>query len=93
MVEQKKEIWNNPNQILAVCPEDQKLEQAAWRSADLERIGLPAVEVWPPCWKICIKPQLAQLRSGQIKGELGFPSEQSIPWEGLAGVGRTQPEL
>ena len=45
MVEQKKEIWNNPNQILAVCPEDQKLEQAAWRSADLERIGLPAVEV------------------------------------------------
>ena len=45
MVEQKKEIWNNPNQILAVCAEDQKLEQAAWRSADLERIGLPAVEV------------------------------------------------
>lgn len=43
--------------------------------------------------KICIKPQLAQLHSGRIKGEIGVPSEQSIPWEGLAGVGRTQPEL
>ena len=83
MVEQKKEIWNNPNQILAVCPEDQKLDRQhgglqIWR----EQVS----QLWKcdhPAKKSALNPSWPSSAVGRLRERLVSPLSRASPGKGL----------